>query len=191
MDKITKLKAWSVGVRPCLRPAHLITEPPATPPGLNSWASPIQWPMPSYIRRFPGTQKWMVYNGRSHLEMEDNSGYPYDSGNLHTLPYLVIPCHDYFESNEFQWYKGITLSWSSHYIDQSASSLTVQHARHTLWSRYPPSSKGKRPCPEESAIPETQLFGTPKGAWSIGQELLTYLTIKNHGCHYQNLYSDV
>ena len=30
-------------------------------------------------------KKWMFYNGTSHLEMDDDWGYPYDSGNLHIL----------------------------------------------------------------------------------------------------------
>ena len=30
-----------------------------------------------------GTPKWLVYNGTSHLEMDDDWGYPCDLGNHH------------------------------------------------------------------------------------------------------------
>ena len=37
-----------------------------------------------------GTPKWLVYEGKSHLEMDDDSWYPYDSGNLQIYNELWI-----------------------------------------------------------------------------------------------------
>ena len=30
-----------------------------------------------------GTPKWLVYKGKSQSKMDENWGYPHDSGNLH------------------------------------------------------------------------------------------------------------
>ena len=32
----------------------------------------------------------MVYEGKSHLEMDDEQGYPHDYGNLHIITFLEI-----------------------------------------------------------------------------------------------------
>ena len=43
------------------------------------WGFPQTWGYPN---------SWMVYDGQSHLEMDD-WGYPYDSGNLHIVDYPI------------------------------------------------------------------------------------------------------
>ena len=40
-----------------------------------------------------GSPNWLVYNGQSYLEMDDDWGYPYDLGNLHiTQTFLGEQC---------------------------------------------------------------------------------------------------
>ena len=33
---------------------------------------------------------WMVYKEKSHLQMDDDWGYPHDSGNLHMISTQII-----------------------------------------------------------------------------------------------------
>ena len=37
--------------------------------------------------------KWLVFDGKSHLEMDDKQGYPYDSGHHHALTASLVADH--------------------------------------------------------------------------------------------------
>ena len=44
------------------------------------------WSCPA--RKMAVAQQWMVFvNGKIHLQMDDDRGYPYDLGNPHTMGY--------------------------------------------------------------------------------------------------------
>ena len=81
VDVLRRCSATGI-VHPPVGIAHVLAKPALTP---TLTLIPSGHPMGVSINGGSPIAGWLVYKGKSHLEMDDEWGYPYDSGNLHML----------------------------------------------------------------------------------------------------------